>query len=819
MNVRMGVVVLFLAMSCGEAAPAQEAQLPRSIAAAVGSAQKMDGFFPLYWDAQRGKLWLEIGRFGEEFLYIDSLPAGVGSNDIGLDRGRLGQTRVVKFERSGPRVLLVQVNYGYRADTENEAERRAVEQAFAQSVLWGFEAAGEDEGRVVVDATAFFLHDAHDVAGALKATRQGTYRLEASRSALYLPMTRNFPRNTEVESTLTFLGDEPGGFLRSVTPSPKAVTVRQHYSFVQLPEPGYQPRAFHPEAGYFGPRFMDFATPVSEPIVRRYIARHRLQKKDPRAKVSEPVKPIVYYLDPGTPEPVRTALLDGARWWNEAFEAAGFRNAYRVEMLPEGADPMDVRYTVIQWVHRSTRGWSYGGGVIDPRTGEILKGHVTLGSLRVRQDYMIAEGLLAPYEKGKEGDGDRRMLEMSLARLRQLSAHEVGHTLGIAHNYIASTVGRASVMDYPHPWAQLDKDGVPDLSHAYRDGIGEWDKVAVAYGYSEFPPGTDEAKALQQILADARQRGLFFRTDQDARPASSTHPHAHLWDNDADAVKELESVLQVRAAALRRFGENNIKPGMPLATLEDVLVPIYLYHRYQTEAAVKLVGGMEYTYAMRGDGQTPLQVLPAQEQRRALAAVLRTIRPETLAMPQQLLALIPPRPYGYESTRELFRRNTGMTFDPVAAAAAAADHTVRLLLDAQRLARLAQYQAADRDLPGPAEVLDAVLEATWGAERQPGLTAEAQRAVDHVALYRVMALAANTSAAPQVRAVASLKLEELRRHTSALAERTRDQAQLAHLRFATQEIERFQQDPEMRIHLSEPPEPPPGAPIGDGCDW
>ena len=820
------VLMILAAMLCG--APRMSAQgkgeaaageKTASIVDKTKSMEKMAGYFNIYWDAKAGKLWLEIDKWGTEFLYQSSLTAGIGSNDIGLDRGQLGGTHVVRFERSGPKVLLVQSNLDYRAISNDAEERRAVRDSFAESALAGFAVAAEDGERALVDATDFFLRDAHGVPAALRRTKQGSYHLDAARCALYLPRTKNFPLNTEVEATLTFAGDEPGQWVKQVTPEPDAITVREHHSFVQLPPAGYKPRAYDPRSSFFGISYMDYATPISEPIVKRFAARHRLEKKDPGAASSEAVKPIVYYLDRGAPEPIRAALLEGARWWAQAFEAAGFKNAFRVELMPEGADPMDLRYNVIQWIHRATRGWSYGATVTDPRTGEIIKGHVSLGSLRVRQDYLIAEGLLAPYADGKALPAAQdRAQQMALARLRQLAAHEVGHTLGLMHNYSASTVNRSSVMDYPPPVVKLGPDGVPDVSDAYATGIGEWDKVSIAWGYSEFAPGTDEHAALGKILSDAYGRGLRYLTDQDARPASSSSSVAHLWDSGANAVDELNRLMQVRAAALRRFGENNIREGAPLASIEDALVPIYMLHRYQVEAASKLIGGMDYTFALRGDGQTPTKIVAAEEQRRALAAVLATLKPEALAVPESLLKIIPPRPPEYERGREHFKIRTYPAFDALAPAEAAAQHTLQFLFNAERAQRLMEFHARDKANPSLGEVLGAVLKATWEAPRPEGYASEIANVVDDVALYDLMALAANDRASEEVRDIAWIELTLLK---GWLSMQLQGKSLERHLSFAIHQIEQFEKDPK-RLDLTAPAEPPDGPPIGaigDADDW
>lgn len=777
----------------------------------VKGMEKFPGFFTFYWDAKAGKVWLEIDKWNTEFLYVESLPAGIGSNDIGLDRGQLGDSSIVRFDRSGPRVLLVAPNYGFRANSNNRDERLAVKDAFAESTLWGFEVAAEESGRVLVDATSFYLRDVHQVTQTLQRSQQGTYRLETSRSAFYLPNTKNFPQNTEVEVTLTFTGEPTGQFVRQVVPVPESITVRERHSFVQLPPAGYKPRVLDPRSGYFGINFMDFATPIEEPITKRFIARHRLEKKDPNARVSEAVEPIVYYVDRGAPEPVRSALLDGARWWAQAFEAIGYKDAYRVEVMPENVDPMDVRYNVIQWVHRSTRGWSYGNSLTDPRTGEIIQGRVSLGSLRDRQDFLIAEGLLAPYNNTRTASP--KLLEMVLARLRQLSAHEVGHTLGLQHNYAASPVNRASVMDYPAPRAKLGPDGLPDLSEAYATGIGEWDKVAVAYGYQDFPDGTNEAHALDATLSAAFARGLMYLTDQDARAPGSASTVAHLWDNGTNAIDELGNVMKVRAAALRRFGENNIREGAPLATIEEVLVPIYMYHRYQVEAAAKVIGGQDYSFSLKGKGDRNPQIVAPEEQRRALAAVLDTIKPEALSLPESLLRLIPPRPAGYPRNREVFRTRTQPVFDALAPAEAITDHVSGFLLNSERAARLVQFHARDARNPGLGEVLDKILAATWRSPVGSGYAGEIQRTVNTIVLNDLMSLAANDRASNQVRAIASWKLERLRHWLALQSRATADENQRAFLYYTVEQIKRFQEDPK-KVNLTQPQTPPDGQPIG-----
>jgi len=798
---------------------AQEAEPLPSIAEKTEGMEKWDGFVPLYWDARTGKIWMEVSRFDTEFLYYVSLPAGMGQNDIGLNRGDLGPSMVVTFQRVGPKILLVEPNYSYRAISDDALERKSVDDGFPTSIHWGFDVAAETGSTVLVDATSFFVRDAHGVTNTLRRAQQGTYRLDTDRSAIYRPRTKGFPKNTEVELTLTFTSDQPGGLVQSVAPTAGALTLRQHHSFVELPTEPFPMRRADPRAGFNGIDFMDYATPLGEPLQKQYIARHRIQKRDPSAAMSEPVEPIVYYLDPGTPEPIRSALLEGASWWNEAFEAAGFIDGFQVRVLPEDADPMDARYNMIQWVHRSTRGWSYGNSIVDPRTGEILKGHVTLGSLRVRQDWLIGEGLTSPYLQGDEDPSEVR--EMALDRIRQLGAHEVGHTLGLSHNYISSAqtaAGQYSVMDYPHPMIELGADGTVELRDAYPHGIGDWDKVWIRYGYSDFLEGTDENAALREILMEAAAEGLTFISDQDARPPGSAHPNVHLWDNGADAAAELNRMMEVRRVALDHFGEAAIKSGMPLATMEEALVPLYLHHRYQAEATSKVVAGQYYTYAMRGDGQEPLRPVPASEQRAALEALLHTLQPAELTLPRSILETLPPRPFRFGPHQELFARNTGLVFDAVAPAAAAADMTLSFLFHPERAARMVQQKALYPDLPGLGEIIRDYADAIFGPSFADPYQAEVNRGVERVFVDRIMALAARAPM-PQVRAFATQALTEIRDRVEENAPRV-DWANQAHYLLLRQDIDRFLTRPHETIAVPQAPVPPPGSPIGDpGMAW
>ena len=750
----LGVATLG-AQAPAPASPTAASGLPTITARTTGMV-KRDGFFPLYWDERTGKLYLEIPAMEQEFIYFTSLPWGVGSNDIGLDRNQLGRERLVAFSRSGPRVLLIEKNTNFRGVTSDANEARGVEESFARSAIFGFTIEAQEGTRVLVDATEFAVRDAHDAAANLRRSQQGNFAVDRSRSAVYMPRTKAFPRNTEIEVTLTLSGTNPGRYVRDVTPNPEAITIRERHSLVALPEPGFKMRPADPRSAFFGISYQDYAQPLGGPFVQRFASRHRIEKKNPGAARSEPVKPIVYYVDNTAPEPIRTALVEGTRWWNQAFEAAGYINGFRVEVLPDSIDPLDVRYNVIEYAHRATRGWSYGGAVTDPRTGEMMKGHVILGSLRARQDFLIGEGLDAPYANGTEKAD--RVEQMVLARIRQLAAHEVGHTLGMAHNYIASAQKNSSVMDYPHPMITLTPNGDVDITKAYDVGIGEWDKVAVTWGYGEFPG--DEKKGLDSVLVAARSRGLTFLTDQDARPVSSAHPATHLWDNGADAVTELKRMMTVRAKALSKFGETVIRRGAPLATMEDVLVPVYLHHRYQLEAAIKVVGGVTYSYNLRGDGVGGPVAVPAAQQLVALDAITDVLSPANLALPRALLAQLPPRPFLIEPTRELFDRWTGITFDPLAPGATIANVTFDLLLDSERAARMVAQHAIDPTLPGLGDLFKRIEGRVFASVNTSAYDATLQQLVQRAYVDHVMQLA-ESAEMPLVRAESRFALVSL----------------------------------------------------------
>lgn len=821
----------FLALSAGCAsrsglppdAVERRPPAPSPIAQRVAALETRTGLIDLHVDSANGKILATLPapagaerRIGD-YLYYEGIVSGLGSNPVGLDRGQIGTPRLLRLRELGGRVLFEAVNTGFRALSTDRHERLAVEQSFAPSILAAAEIIARDaDGRLLIDLSAFLLRDAHGAVEQLAATGQGSFALDRERSVVDPAAALAFPDNVELESLLTFVSSAPGELVRGVAVDPGAISFIQHQSLVRLPDDGYRPREFDPRLGSYEIRFADYAAPIAAPIDRRWIVRHRLQRTDPTAASSPVREPIVYYVDRGAPSPIREALLEGAGWWARAFEEAGFDDAFRVELLPEGAHPLDVRYNVIQWVHRSTRGWSYGGGVIDPRTGEMLKGHVTLGSLRVRQDRLLFEGLVGARGSGSGAADDP--VELALARIRQLAAHEVGHALGFAHNFAASTYGgRASVMDYPAPLVRITPEGELDLSRAYASGVGEWDRHAVRWAYGEFPPGSDEAAELEKIFRSGLEKNYYFLTDADARPAGAAHWRASLWDNGDDPVAALEQAMRVRRIALGRFGERNLAPGAPLALLQETLVPVYLHHRFQIQAAAKLLGGIEYRYTRTGDGGLD-QARPVspERQRRALAVLLEAVQPAALDLPEDLVRKLLPRPNGYEPHRELFGGSTAPAFDPLAAAATAADLVLRALLQPERAARIVDQHRRNAAAPDFDEVLETVATALFAdtALIEPRL-AELARVTQRVFVDRLLELSASSHAAPWVRSRADVALADLLQRLEKAV--PIDGAERAHLSAISAEVGRylarpFGAPPAARVA---PPEPP-GEPIGGG---
>jgi hypothetical protein len=697
------------------------------------------------------------------------------------------------------------------------------------------ETVSKNNKKVLIDYTPFLLSDIHNISQKLKSKKQGDFKVDASRSALYAKGTKAFPENTELEAMVTYKGSGAGSYLKSVTPDASAVTVHLHHSLIKLPDDNYQTRVFHPFSGFWSMEYADYASAIDEPLIKRLIPRHRLTKKNNKV-----VEPIVYYLDAGVPEPIRTALIDGAMWWQQAFDEIGYNDAFQVKMLPVDADPMDIRYNVIQWVHRATRGWSYGSSVIDPRTGEIIKGHVTLGSLRVRQDYLIALGLTSPFKQTHNDDdssnGENKidtsaMKAMALARIRQLSAHEVGHTLGIVHNFAASVNDRASVMDYPHPYITLDADGEIDLSHAYQENIGLWDKYVIAYGYGDYnnAANKNEQQQLAELIAHTQAQGLLYVSDPDARAASSAHNTGHLWDNGSNAATELTRVMRVREKALSDFGLNSIAAGTPLAELEQALVPIYNFHRYQVAAAVKLIAGVNYAYDVKSLGEQEIehqgvQAVSAAMQQQALTALLTTLDAEFLTISEDIISLIPPKAYGYSRTRESFSSQTGPTFDPVTAAQASARHMLTLLLNEERLARLQQqavrYQVAGKKkqrkntIFAVNELIAQLLEQTIKQRPESGLQLLVQQRVNQQVVEQLLTLWHSKKLVSEVRSEVFTSLEKLTLWLRDNNDNRRYKSLSAHFKMLEQQIA-FSLKEGKQVVTPKKIALPPGSPIGD----
>lgn len=761
---------------------ARKTQVESSWAKRVAGLEHVAGFISFYWDYKKGRLLLEVSELDQEFLYLRALATGVGSVDVRtLDRGTIAEPSLVTFKKIGPKVLLVQKNLAFRSTVDNPDLAQSVQESFAESVLGAFTVESEDQGRLLVDATNFFIRDSMEVATSIKDSELGDFKLDEERSVFYLPHTKAFPRNTEIEVLLTLSGENVSDKLRPLLPDGRTISVRQHHSFVALPEDGFRPRKLDPRVG-FGPlSFKDYGVSFNENTETRWIRRWRLEKKNPNEPVSEPVQPIVYYLDRGIPEPIRSAMREGALWWNVAFEKAGFKNAFQVRDLPDNADPMDVRYSVIQWVHRVERGWSIGSHYDDPRTGEIICGKARMDSHRVRTMHnywaAMAQSTEDDCELGLDPLAEFAFTlgtiedEESLMLRRQalLTAHEVGHTLGFPHNFSASLYDRGSVMEYVTPRIKIEADGTIDFSDAYQYGLGSWDILAVRFAYSPSPLGK-EKEHLEAIAKEGLEKGILFLPDSD--------PRWNTYDDGTDPVFWLRETLDTRRALMQRYGPHLLKEGQPVADLDHYFSVIYYFHRFAIEAAAKYIGGMEHTNAFFGDGQVPTSIIDSSRQREALNLLLDCLEPENLDISEEVLAHLPPPPFGSSKNFDASTTRAGYAFDQLSAARSVASLVLDNGLEREKLARVVAFavRQSEETLVEPpvakiasepltlGEVLDTMIFRTWKQplEIQPRHAA-LRRVVQRAFLDRLLILAADSQVTPEVKSWLYYELQNLQR--------------------------------------------------------
>lgn len=781
---------------------------------AVAGLEKREGLLTAYVDAGKARVLLELqpqadGTLGR-YIYAAYLTGGLGSNPVGLDRSRPSDSYILAFHRAGDKVMAMVENHSFKATADNPMEQKAVETSFAQSIIWDTEIVSEtDGGAVLIDFSKFLMLDTVGVAAQLKNAGQGSFKIEAGRSYVDTSAALAFPKNLEFDAHVTFSSSNPGREVRATTPVPEAVSLILHTTLLELPDDGYTPRAYDERGAMINTSYTDMSAPLDGSTVVNMARRFRLQKND----AGEVINPIVFYIDNGAPEPIRAALLDGARWWSDAFAAAGFPGGYRAEILPEGVHPLDARYNVVNWVHRATRGWSYGTTIADPRTGEVLRGVVLLGSLRVRQDIKIFEALAGAGKTGSGAADDP--VELALARIRQLSAHEIGHPLGFSHNMAASTYGKASVMDYPAPDVRLAADGSIDFSNTYGVGIGAWDKWATAFLYGDYDDNDPAVKAA--MIAEADEKGLVFVADRDSRSVSTNNIKGSLWDNGTDAVAELDAVMKLRAHALEQFGSNNLRRGEDYSALQSKFVTLYLYHRYQMQAATKFVGGAEYQYRVQGDGRPAPTPVAWSRQLEALNGILATISPESLVIRADLLAALSPR--GSGSGDPQFRRETfaglgGAAFSQEAAASAAIDLTFDALMHPARLQRLAEQKAFVDGHKGATGILDQVRAFVV---RSPRGETDARLAIRAILLSRFAEKLIAAYQAPEtgilVREPVHGALLSLKRDAERLDGALRGQGQIVAARIENA----LAQARTPAVKAPAEPTIPPGSPIGAGA--